>query len=105
MLTDSKIVLHYLHNEDHNFGIYVSHRVNEILENTKLNEWNYVSESNIADKTSRYQTFKQLSFEKSWFNGPTFLLNNDFNIETENKKFSVKSINITKSSVKKFTLN
>ena len=97
MWTDSKIVLHYLQNEDRNFGIYVSHRVNEILENTKLNEWNYVSsESNIADKTSRYQTFKQLSLEKSWFNGPTFLLNNDFNIETENEKFSINSINITK---------
>ena len=61
MWTDSKIVSH-LQNEDRNFGIYVSHRVNKILENTKLNEWNYVSsESNIADKTSRYQTFKQLS--------------------------------------------
>ena len=42
MWTDSKIVLHYLQNEDGNFGIYVSYRVNEILENTKLNEWNYV---------------------------------------------------------------
>ena len=71
-----------------------------------MNEWNYVSsESNIADTTSRYQTFKQLSLEKSWFNGPTILLNNDFNTETENEKFSINSINITKSSVKKFTLN
>ena len=40
MWTDSKIVLRYLQNEDRNFGIYVSHRVNKILENTKLNEWN-----------------------------------------------------------------
>ena len=70
-----------------------------------MNEWNYVSsESNIADKTSRYHTFKQF-LEKSWFNEPTFLLNIDFNIETENEKFSINSINITKSSVKKFTLN
>ena len=46
--TFMSIILHYLQNEDHNFGIYVSHRVNEILEHTKLNEWNYVSsESNI----------------------------------------------------------
>ena len=97
MWTDSKIVLHYLQNEDRNFGIYVSHRVNEILENPKLNEWNYVSsESNIADTTSTYQTFKQLSLEKSWFNSPAFLLNNDFIIETENEKFSINSINITK---------
>ena len=59
MCTDSKLVFsHYLQNEDRNFGIFVSHRVNEILEKTKLNKRNYVSsESNIADKTSRYQTF------------------------------------------------
>ena len=38
MWTDSKIILHYLQNEDRNFRIYVSHRVNEILENAKLNE-------------------------------------------------------------------
>ena len=71
-----------------------------------MNEWNYVSsESSIADKTIRYQTFKQLSLEKFRFNGPKFLLINDFNIETQNEKFSVNSVNITKSSVKKFTFN
>ena len=54
LLKDSNTVLHYLQNKDRNFGIYVSHRRNEILENTELNEWNYVSsESNIADQTSR----------------------------------------------------
>ena len=106
MWADSKIVLHYLQNEGRNIGIYVGHRVNQILENTKLNECNYVfSESNIADKTSKYQIFKQLSLEKSWFNDPTILLNNDFNIEIQNEKFSINSINITKSIVKKFTLN
>ena len=42
----------------------------------------------IVDKTCRYQTFKQLSLEKSWFNGPRFLLNNDFNIKTENESFT-----------------
>ena len=39
MWADSKIVLDYLQNEDHSFGIYVSHRVNKILENTELNDW------------------------------------------------------------------
>ena len=104
MWTDSKIVLHYLQSEDCNFGIYVSHRVKENLENTELNEWNYVSsESNIQDKTSRYQTFKQSSLEDNWFNGPAFLLNNDFNIKTQNEKLSVNNKNM-KSSIKKFTL-
>ena len=87
MWTDSKIVLSYLQNEDRNVGVYIRHRKNKILENTELNEQNCISsESNIADETSRYQTFKQLSLEKSWFNGETFLLNNDFNIENEKKK-------------------
>ena len=106
MWTDSKIVLHYLQNWDRNFEIYASYRVNKILGNTELNEWNYFSsESNIVDKTSRYQTFKQLSLQKSWFNDPMFLLNYDFNIKTKNEKFSVNNKNITKSSVKKFTLS
>ena len=30
MWTDSKLVLHYLQNEDRNFGIYVSHRISDI---------------------------------------------------------------------------
>ena len=69
------------------------------LENTELNEWYYVSfESNIADKTSRHQTFKQLFLEKSWFNRATILLNDGFNIAKENKKLSVNNINITKSN-------
>ena len=43
MWTDSEIALHYLQNKECNFGIYVSRRVKDILENTELNEWNYVS--------------------------------------------------------------
>ena len=55
LLKDSNTILYYLQNKDRNFGIYVSHRINEILETTELNKWNYVSsESNIADQTSRY---------------------------------------------------
>ena len=55
LLKDSNTILYYLQNKDRNFGIYVSHRINKILENTELNKWNYVSsESNIVDQTSRY---------------------------------------------------
>ena len=41
--------------------------------------------------------------EDNWFNGPAFLLNNDFNIKTQNEKLSVNNKNM-KSSIKKFTL-
>ena len=51
-------------------------------------------EFNIVDKTSRYQTFNQLSLEKSSFNDPIFLLDNDFNIKTENEIFTVNNVNI-----------
>ena len=55
LFKDSNTILYYLQNKDRNFGIYVSHRINKILENTELNKWNYVSsESNIVDQTSRY---------------------------------------------------
>ena len=94
MWTDPKLVLHYLQNEDRNFWIYVSQRINEILKTTEFSEWNFgSSESDIAEKTSGYQNFKQLSLEKSWFNGPTFLLNNYFNIEAENKSLLGHNIN------------
>ena len=34
----------------------IAHRVNEILDNTKIGDWYYLStEYNVADKTSRYQ--------------------------------------------------
>ena len=94
MWTDSRIVLHYLHIKYRNFWIYVSHRINEVLKNTELSKWNFSSpESDIEDKTSRIQNFKQLPLETYWFNGPTFLLNNDFNIEAENKILLGHSIN------------
>ena len=35
---DSKIVLYYLQNEGRNFGIYVIHKVNDILEKIELDQ-------------------------------------------------------------------
>ena len=46
---DSKTVLNYLYNENTNFGVYVAHRVNEIRNNTNIEDWHNVqSESNVA---------------------------------------------------------
>ena len=36
--TDSKTVLNYLYNENTNFGVYVTHRVNEIHNNTNIED-------------------------------------------------------------------
>ena len=49
--TDSKAVPDCLRNKDRNFWIYIAHRVNEILDNTKIEEWYYLStECNVSDK-------------------------------------------------------
>ena len=40
--TDSETVLNYLYNENTNFGVYVTHQVNEIRNNTNIEDWHYV---------------------------------------------------------------
>ena len=40
--SDSKTVLNYSHNDYSNFGVYVTHRVNEILNSTNIEDWQYV---------------------------------------------------------------
>ena len=74
MWTDPKVVSGRSFGEDQNFGAYVAHRMNEILENTNRTEWYYVTtESNVAGSTTRYQDFRQLSSNSVWFQGPKFL--------------------------------
>ena len=106
MWTESKVVLHYLNNEDRNLGACVAHRVNEILENTNKTEWYYVStESNVADSTTRYQDFRQLSLNSVWFQGPKSLLQENFFSPKDLNTFSVITINIAKTKVQNFTIN
>ena len=106
MWTDSKVVLHYLNTEDRNFEACLAHRVNEILENTNKTEWYYVStESNVADSTTRYQDFRQLSSNSVWFQGPKFLLQENFFSPKDLNTFSVNTINIAKTKVQNFKIN
>ena len=50
-----KTVLKYLHNYYSNFGVYITHRVNEILNSTNIEDWQYVpTKSNAADDATRY---------------------------------------------------
>ena len=106
MWTDSKVVLHYLNNEDRNFEACLAHRVNEILESTNKTEWYYVStESNVADSTTRYQDFRQLSSNSVWFQGPKFILQENFFSPKDLNTFSVNTINIAKTKVQNFKIN
>ena len=73
---DSKTVLNYILNEHSNFGVYVAHRINEILENSSVSQWHYIpSNMNVADDATRGLSFKQFGTNSRWFTGPNFLLN------------------------------
>ena len=75
--TDSKTVLNYLYNENTNFGVHVTHRVNEIRNNTNIEDWHYVqSKSNVADDATCCRSFSDLNSTCRWFNGPEFIHDN-----------------------------
>ena len=72
--SDSKTVLNYLHNDYSNFGVYVTHGVNEILNSTNIEDWQYVpTKSNAADDATRYISFHDLNSNSRWFKGPDFI--------------------------------
>ena len=53
---DSKIVINCLKNKTTNFGVFIVHPINKIRNNSKVNEWHYVStKDNIADNLMRYR--------------------------------------------------
>ena len=72
--SNSKTVLNYLHNNYSNFGVYVTHCVNEILNSTNIEDRQYVStKSNAANDATRYIPFCDLNSNSQWFNGPNFV--------------------------------
>ena len=99
MWTDSKTVLNYLRKE-----VFVAHRVNEICNHTKFDDWHYVpTEENIADFTTRYQEFLRLINNKNWFYEPDFLPAFEFNTfgispELQNNLMNIKYENIITKS-------
>ena len=75
--SDSKTVLNYFHNDYSNFGVYITHRVNEILNSANIEEWQYVpTKATAADDATRYIPFCDLNSNSRWFNGSDFIYNN-----------------------------
>ena len=71
---DFKIVINYIKNGTTNFGVFIAHRINEIRNNSTVNEWHYVSiRDNITDDLTRYKGFDSLQKASRWCNGPDFL--------------------------------
>ena len=70
-LTDSQIVLHWLHNKDKQLKLWIRNRVIEINRFTNLESWFYVKSCDmIADiGTRRRSSLKDVSRESEWING------------------------------------
>ena len=63
--TDSKIATHYIKSEATNFGVFIAHCINEIRNNSTVDEWHYVStKDNAADDLTRYKGFSKLVLSK-----------------------------------------
>ena len=70
--TDSCVVLDWIQNQK-KLKTFVAHRVNEIIQHTKPNQWNYVpTELNPADHGTR--GLKPSDISSKWTKGPDFLL-------------------------------
>jgi len=72
--TDSTVVLSWLNAQSNRLKVYVSNRVNQILELTNASQWNYVrTDKNPADMISRGTNVTEISASKLWWNGPDWL--------------------------------
>ena len=72
--TDSQVVLAYIRSNSKRFKVFVANRVQQIHENTSINQWAYVPTSdNPADDASRGLDAVKQSPDSRWFNGPSFL--------------------------------
>ena len=73
--TDSQVVLGYLKNTTKKFHVYVTNRIQQVIDNCSPQSWFYVpTTSNPADHASRGLTIESLlKPQSSWFTGPEFL--------------------------------
>ena len=71
---NSYSVFNYLHNDYSNFGAYLTHRINEILNSNIIEDWKYVpTKSNAANDAARYIPLYDLNSNSRWFKGPDFI--------------------------------
>ncbi|XP_073845830.1 uncharacterized protein isoform X1 [Musca autumnalis] len=72
--SDSKTVLKWISSSHRNYKPYVAHRIAEILESTKIDNWKWVpTKDNVADDATRYYNHIDFSISSRWLNGPSFL--------------------------------
>ncbi|XP_062710698.1 uncharacterized protein LOC109430659 [Aedes albopictus] len=72
--TDSTTARAWISSDPRRYKPFVAHRVGEILETTKVNEWQWVpSKLNPADEATKWGRGPYFSPESQWFKGPEFL--------------------------------
>ncbi|XP_073964433.1 uncharacterized protein [Choristoneura fumiferana] len=72
--TDSRTVLAWIRNDAKRYTPFVAHRLGEIAEITRPEQWRWVpTAANPADDATRADSARQISTTDRWFTGPDFL--------------------------------
>lgn len=80
--SDSQVALGWLRSHPSRWSVFVSNRVAEIQNLTSNWQWRYVaSDDNPADHASRGIQPNEIKFNKTWWQGPAFLLNYNLNLK------------------------
>jgi hypothetical protein len=71
---DSKTVLYWIRSDSRDYKPFVSHRVGEIQEDSKVSNWHWVpTAENVADEATRDNNPCEFGVNSRWVNGPDFL--------------------------------
>ncbi|GFX86209.1 integrase catalytic domain-containing protein [Trichonephila clavipes] len=77
--SESMIVLSWIKRMSYQLKTFVDNRIASIQEMTTIEEWSYVpTENNLADFVSRGMDPTKLKTCELWWNGPTFLMSNQY---------------------------
>ena len=111
--TDSKVVLGYISNESRRFHVFVANRVQDIQDNTSIDQWRYVeSKQNPADEASRGMKAQEI-LDSRWINGPAFLWekenqwptsNEDHNLQESDPEVKSVAMATVQAATEKLTL-
>lgn len=84
--SDSRTALHWIRDEPRTYKTFVAHRLAEIEDLTKKDEWRWVPTAvNVADDSTR-ATPADMSPQHRWFTGPEFLRSDPEEWPREDKK-------------------
>ncbi|XP_055605051.1 uncharacterized protein LOC129753277 [Uranotaenia lowii] len=78
--SDSTTVLSWIRSDMRRYNRFVAHRINEILELSKIEEWRWVpTRLNVADEATKWGRGPSFDAESRWYKAPEFLYELDEN--------------------------